>query len=369
MTIKVTRHSFTPVASSPGQDRRIETGVNDDYYRREYRRLVKENHQLKHKIKELNQAMADTDTARRQAAQQENTLAIYGDSEEVKALTSRLNVLLPNAQEIGTQGVALVAQIAIAHGLDPLPGSDHVYAWQQGSKLYVVIGYKGLLHLARQQSHFTHQSRPMTTEERQARGLTADQIGYVTEIWEIEKAKACQDAGIPYFPIRGEAVWQQRVQKHKRGGGTYTEYNDPPSGRDGAWVARKNSLKDALRQITSTGNRLAKTLDTMFAEMGRQMALGAGLDLEATSDGWSVALPDGETPLTEEEAVVAGLVPPSDDGADPEPIEGTAVERPEQDTLPTCANCGVEPAEASNPVDPALCATCAQRQADSSAGQ
>ena len=367
--------------------------------RQQYEAKIK---QLEDRVRELEATIVTTDNARRQAQQQESALAIYGESEEVKALTARLGYLLPNADEIGQQGVALVSQIAIAHGLDPLPGSDHVYAWKKGGKLTVVIGYKGMLHLARQQVHFTHQSREMTEEERAKRLLNEDQIGYVTEIWEIEKAKACKDAGIPYHPIRGEAIWSPTETHYKKDGSTYTTYNDVPRGRDGHWVARKNSLKDALRQITSTGVRLGQALDTMFAEMGRQAALQAsGLDVEATGDGWQIALPDGSDEQTpeelEQELIDEGYIQPNepingqftakgdkpdndeqDQSETPAEPAATEVKNPETPadkkldkadakSAPKCANCGIEDADPDNPIDPTLCATCAGRKADQEA--
>lgn len=304
---------------------------------------------LEARIAELENTIVSTDSARRATERQESALTIYGEGAEVKALTDRLNVLLPNAVEIGNRGVALVAQIAIAHGLDPLPGSDHVYAWVKGGKLTVTIGYKGLLHLARQQVFFTHQTREMTADERKARNLQPGQIGYITQVWEIEKAKACKDAGIPYFPIEGEAIWSDKIIHHKKDGSTWTEYGEVPTSRDGHWVAKKNSLKDALRKITSTGVRLGQALDSMYAEMGRRAAL-AGMNLEATGDGWTAALPDADPEATKRELIEAGIIQA---GEEDQPIV--------IDVPPLCL-CG-QPVDADGPY-PDLCAVCASAKAD-----
>jgi len=341
--------------------------------------LEAESVRLKRRVYELETSIMENDRARRVT---ENALALYGDSESVKSLTARLTFMLPNAEEIGQRGVALVAQIAIAHGLDPLPGSDHVYCWRQGSKLTTVIGYKGLLHLARKQFHFTHQTRPMTSEERTEHGVGEKEIGYITELWEIAKAKECQEVGIPYHPIVGIGKWKPG--------------DNVAAGRPNTWHPRKNSLKDALRQVVTTGERMADVWDSAFRELGAKL----GGQVEYTGEGWAVEVSDDEA----QAAIDSGLVPPSDDGDDAAPpvlVEGTArpAEAAPDPTLPTpaepvappaprpgalpkatkapdhgqdvthaaCARCHTHAANPDNPIDPTLCDACARLEADAHA--
>jgi hypothetical protein len=299
---------------------------------------------LQRRIDELESSMIETDAARRKADGQSKALALYGESAEVKDLTKRLTFILPNAEKIGPKGVALVAQIAIAHGLDPMPGSDHVYAWVKDSTLTVAIGYKGLLYLARQQAHFTHRTRAMLEEERREHKLNDDQLGYITELYEIDKAVECHRMGVPYFPIIGMAIWAYKVVHTKKNGETWTETNEPPSGKDGVWVCRKNSLKDALRQITDTGVRMKGALDAAFDQQVAE---------------WRMTLPDAAE-ADPEELIAAGIIPPDDDG-EPEIIDGSFAVTPA-----LCANCGVEPA-VSTPLGEDLCEVCAKRQADAEA--
>ncbi len=301
---------------------------------------------LQRRVDELESTMVETDAARRKADGQSKALALYGESAEVKDLTQRLTFILPNAEEIGQKGVALVAQIAIAHGLDPMPGSDHVYAWKKNNTLTVAIGYKGLLYLARQQVHFTHRTRAMLEEERREHNLREDQVGYITELYEIDKAVECHRLGLPYFPIIGMAIWAPVIQHHKKDGSTWNEYNDPPSGKDGVWVCRKNSLKDALRQITDTGVRMKGALDAAFDQQVAE---------------WRMTLPDAAEP-DPEELIAAGIIPPDDDG-EPEIIDGSYTFTPGP-----CANCGLEPA-VSTPLGEDLCETCARRLADQEAAK
>lgn len=291
---------------------------------------------LEEKVRELQMSAIESDRARAQA-KNNTALALYGDSDEVKGLTTRLTYMLPNAEEIGQKGVALVAQIAIAHGLDPLPGSDHVYAWKQSGKLLVAIGYKGLLHLARQQVQFTHRSRPMTPAEREEHLLADTDIGYVTELYEIAKAAQCQQAGVPYFPIIGTAVW--------------TTKDRVPAGKSGAWVARKNSLKDALRQIAKTGVRMEAALDQAFAQREAEWSL----PLAAQA---SEAEPDAQA------LIDAGVIPPQDDDEAP-----AIIDQPRKPEAPlfaappegVCDQCGREPVDPGSPFG--LCRACSETEA------
>lgn len=332
------RLSTTPAPSIPKAPREDEPPAVWPAWalkmRHEYEAKVR---RLEDELRELKTSIMETERARNQP-QNNTALALYGDSEEVKGLTERLTFMLPNAQEIGRPGVALVAQIAIAHGLDPLPGSDHVYAWKQGGKLLVAIGYKGLLHLARQQVQFTHRSRRMTEDERDENLLGSQDIGYVTELYEISKAYECQQRGIPYFPIIGMAVWRPK--------------DSVPAGKSGAWVAKKNSLKDALRQIVKTGVRMESALDAAFKQRDSEWAI----PLAPQSDGE----PDAQT------LIASGVIKPDQAGDEDDtpavidqprkPEEPTAVMPPEG----VCDRCMANPV-GDNPFG--LCAECAEAEA------
>lgn len=251
---------------------------------------------LEDRISEMENSAVMTERAQ---ASGDSTLALYGESEGVKHLTKRLMYILPNANTIGQAGVALVAQIAVAHGLDPMPGSDHVYAWKQGQRLLVTIGYKGLLHLAQSQHRFTHNTRPMTDTERAEHALVDGEIGYVTEVWVLARAAECKDLGIPYHPIVGTAVWKPR--------------DNVPTARTPAWVAGKNSLKDALRQFARTGVRMQGVLDAQFQQNAME---------------WSVELPDSHD-IDEQALIDAGIVPPASHADDSMTIDGEYVDNSE----------------------------------------
>lgn len=314
---------------------------------------------LETELRELKASIMATERARAEA-QNNSAMTIYGETEEVKDLTKRLEFMLPNAQEIGSKGVAMLAQIAVAHGLDPLPGSDHVYAWiDKKGKLLVAIGYKGLLHLARQQVQFTHQSRPMTPDERKENGVLDGQIAYITELYEIAKAAQCQQAGAPYYPIVGTAIWSEEIEHRKKDGGTWTEYNTPPTGKTGAWVCRKNSLKDALRQIARTGVRMGAALDAAFQQQVAELALSAENGSEV------VSIPATKPAI--EALIASGVIKPDQDGDEGDEAPDI-IDQPRKPEAPTavmppegvCDRCMKNPV-GDNPFG--LCDACAEAEA------
>ena len=310
--------------------------------------LQAENKRLQDELRELKASIMATERARAEA-QNNSAMTIYGETEEVKDLTKRLEFMLPNAQEIGSKGVAMLAQIAVAHGLDPLPGSDHVYAWiDKKGKLLVAIGYKGLLHLARQQVQFTHQSRPMTPAERKEYGVLDGQLAYITELYEIAKAAQCQQTGIPYYPIIGTAIWSEEIEHRKKDGGTWTEYNTPPTGKTGAWVCRKNSLKDALRQIARTGVRMGAALDAAFQQ---------------TAADWAIPIAAQATAPDVQSLIESGVIKPDQDGDEdgaPGIIDQPSTTGAVMPPTGVCDRCMSNPV-ADNPFG--LCASCAEAEA------
>lgn len=305
---------------------------------------------LERQVSELENAIMESRSAQQSAAK--TALELYGESRDVKLLATRLNVILPNASDLGATGVALIAQIAIAHGLDPLPGSDHIYGWTRTNKktgekeIVVTIGYKGLLHLARKQVRFNYQSRPMTQEEREEHGLKTGEHGYITTLYEIENAIECRQAGIPYFPIVGIGIWRIGDEFAK--------------GRSPAWNAKKNSLKDALRQIAVTGQRLADALDAAFMEAGKQLA-GAQFNGDDLYVPVSVEM--------RENAIESGAIPADDPGPDTFEGEMTEPEQPPLFGLPsTCTQPGCTDPGDVTPLG-FLCATHARQAADAEAAK
>jgi len=82
---------------------------------------------------------------------EETRMQVYGGRDEVKDLGVRLQSLMPSAQRFTTSEAMAVAQIAIAHRLDPFNGE--VWGIKGDDKWYgVMVGIKGLRKCATRQA-------------------------------------------------------------------------------------------------------------------------------------------------------------------------------------------------------------------------
>lgn len=72
------------------------------------------------------------------------SIQVYGDREEVKDLGVRLQSLMPSAQHFTNAEAMAVAQVAIAHQLDPFNGEVWGIKSQDGTWYGVMVGVKGL---------------------------------------------------------------------------------------------------------------------------------------------------------------------------------------------------------------------------------
>lgn len=208
----------------------------------------------------------------------------WNDLEEVKqavyAAYKGGNAALDNAE------MKAVALIAFNLQLDPSPGVGHLYAWKDKDKdgnlrFTVTVGYQGYVHKANQQYSFVHHCRPMTTTERQEHGLKDGEIGAICELYEVGRIQMWRDMGLEPKPIKGTAVWRPEYNSEIK-----ARSDKVPQGRSPLWVAEKNALKDAIRQLgIGFGSMVIPTID--------------GLEYDRESDGWSMPVvesPERESP-------------------------------------------------------------------------
>ncbi len=164
--------------------------------------------------------------------------AIYGSKSEVKSLASRIMNLHPSAKTIGERGALLLAQLGIALGLNPLPGTGHISAWiDKDGRLCVHIGLEGRMSLARRDSSFSVNTRPMRAEEIEEHGVAQGDRGAVAELFRHDLIREMQSLGLPVKPVIGIGI------------ATKGEYI--AKGRSLAWRASQRAIKDALRQAYS----------------------------------------------------------------------------------------------------------------------
>jgi hypothetical protein len=296
---------------------------------------IAETSALQRRISHLEDELMHTRTAARELReaqfQAQNALAVYGDKTELSEIKQRV-ALHPTFAELPEQGRALVAQVAKAMGVNPFM---HLHCWMQGNKLQITLDYKGLLFLAGA-DNIMETTRLLTRDELIARGVNEKDIdhgaiGAVCEVTEIDKAARCKAAGIEYKPVLGFSVWYPEQTKKKRDGGTYTITNEPPNGRDGAWVAERNALRAALYKVSDLGLKLARHIE----------------GVHESEEGWAAELPE-HTPA-------------------PDMVEGTFTETAEPKAAATdVTNADPEPPQADSPPvgsEPKRCKNCKERAA------
>lgn len=157
----------------------------------------------------------------------------YGSGDDVRALAQRIMTMHPSARSIGPQGCNLLAQLGLALGLNPLPGTGHIHAWSEGGQLCVHIGVEGRMALARKDSPFSVYTRAMTAQEVEEHGLQPGDRGKVAEVTRLDIARQMKDLGVTIRPFTGVGI----AKSNER----------PPKGRTLAWRAEQRAIKDALR--------------------------------------------------------------------------------------------------------------------------
>lgn len=109
-----------------------------------------------------------------------NSLAAFGERDAIREMTDRLIKMLPGTVRLNQQEALTVAQVAVAHGLDPFNGEVWGLKGENEKWYGVMVGIKGLRKCARRQ---------------------ADQEGgtYWTEIRRVEpKQYGAQDNAVVY---------------------------------------------------------------------------------------------------------------------------------------------------------------------------
>ncbi|GIV82088.1 MAG: hypothetical protein KatS3mg051_1442 [Anaerolineae bacterium] len=359
--------------------------------------------------------LESTILAARKAEREMNdkALTIYGKPNALPDVVRQVS-LSPKFATLTPEEHEYVARVALATGLNP---EFHIHAWTDKRRvktergwetvrqLTVTPDYKALIQMARRQ-HLMLKERRLTPDEMRERGIperdiAEGAIAYVIEGYELDKAILARQAGIEYEPLRGfgwwaamkdETVWNEQQRRMVATGKRVP--NDVPNGRDGAWVAWKRAMRALYNQLADLTLKFAGpapndegdwTLSTPDPD-GSVVIIDAqvvedarpALSEQPSAAQESAQPAAGEVPAPAE--TVAADEPAPDSPAvsgdaqavDPAPSEQPPAPQPASKPRrkqAMCRNCQVEPADPTNPVDPALCPTCARNLADAKAAR
>lgn len=156
------------------------------------------------------------------------TLALYPGQQEIDTLQHRIRDLLPGADKFSDAVLTALAQISLAHNLDPFIGEVWIIPTKRGPRIRA--GIEGHRKAARKQSPYQIRQRQMTGPERDAHGLHDKQIAAVTEIYRTDS----RIDGQAYIPTQGFGIWSP--------GENVARTKTP------LWMAYKRSEQDALRR-------------------------------------------------------------------------------------------------------------------------
>ena len=81
-----------------------------------------------------------------------NALAAFGERDAIREMTDRLTKMLPGTVRLSQQEALTVAQVAVAHGLDPFNGEVWGLKGENEKWYGVMVGIKGLRKCARRQA-------------------------------------------------------------------------------------------------------------------------------------------------------------------------------------------------------------------------
>jgi hypothetical protein len=350
--------SLTQLIPTPEPDWFIE------YRKRVFERDGKANTE----IERLRREIKDLQEKNKMQNNDNLALTMYGEKKELEVVRERVSLTTYGAN-LDKAGCSMVAQLCWLMDWNPF---FDVHAFETGGRVVVMPDYKKVLEIVREKERINYESRPMTPAERTAYGLDDKQVGFITEITEVDTFLEFVKAGVgdQYHRIKGAGVWSPGDQIAK----TWTK----------EMVAEKRSLRKALAHLTSY-KIASKRLQQALMQAGALM-------VEETEDGFVF---DAPKPTSEPEPIVVidqPAAPPVITVEPPPTPEPPAASSPEgtesgqkADSTPApeakpvseldkhfgeresaaparCANCGIDPADPSSPF-PTLCKSCGDAEA------
>jgi len=174
-----------------------------------------------------------------QIADTDDALAGYSQPkrEEIIAYGKRIKAFLRGSQGMQNEEAYALANIALAHGLDPFVGEIW---WIRN--IGIVMGIEGYRKSARKIAPFSKSFRQLTPEEIDQHRIDPErQVPIICQVYRFDLLQQSialnKAAGADILPI-----------KPFEGLGMWTQGDNIPKTKTPMWVARKRAEADALRQ-------------------------------------------------------------------------------------------------------------------------
>lgn len=245
----------------------------------------------------------------------------------VVRLAETLEGVHPAAQEIGTRGLRTIAQLALATGVNPLPGGGNgLHAWRDNKgRLAIQFGIGFWRQLASEAGGILWQDRPrpMTQAEREQFGIADGTYAAVARGALKTDAFALRADARQFgdeLALRDAVALVAREGIGIAGADEYSK-----AGRPLQWTALQRAERDLLRQLVSIAKRTRPAASgghgwhvTDFVREHVELPAGysmadANADLFGDSDGEAVVIVDFET--VEDDGTSAAAAGVEDDAA------------------------------------------------------
>lgn len=203
-----------------------------------------------------------------QADDIDNMLQLPVNRTMVLRLADTLMGIHPAATEIGKVGMRTVAQLAIATGANPLPGTNGIHAWiDNKNKLCIQFGigfWRSLVEVSGGMV-WEIKPRPMTKEERANLGVQDGDVAFICagslNRDMIRLSDSVKRMGLPplsYKELKAEVAHTgyglARTEKWSNSGA----FKEQKSGRPIGWTAELSAERDMYRKMVSVGGLVEK---------------------------------------------------------------------------------------------------------------
>ena len=232
----------------------------------------------------------------------DNALALFGARDEIREMADRLKKMMPGTTHLDDTEALTVAQIAVAHGLDPFNGEVWGLKGANGKWYGTMVGIKGLRKSARRQADDeggTYWTEPPRQVEPTKYDQPDNAIVYEVAIRDTVTMQAfgkslttLVNAGIPYK----EAIEMIGNAPVCIGVGIATPDEQSKMGIHAR--AKKRAEADAIKQRYDVNFRGASTYIEADPELPEGVDEAAVIDAEYTTptqiEAETVRRPDGQ---------------------------------------------------------------------------